>query len=208
MEMAASEAFLLLNSDAIVNKSSIINMINLLFQNKKTGIVGPLSNAASTQSVPYITNTTYQTAINELPKGYTIDDMVDVCQKLSDPFLMPVTQLVHGFCQLIKTDVYKTIHGFDEDAFPNGYGEENDFCLRAINAGYDCKICTSAFIYHKKSASYKNDKVRLELMKNGAKQLRRKHGHDRMTQAITIMEKHPLLENIRKEIIRECFHKS
>ena len=89
-------------------------MINLLFSDEKIGIVGPLSNAASTQSVPHITNTAYQTAVNELPRGYSINDMVELCQKASHPFLMPSTQLIHGFCQLIKIEVFNSINGFDQ----------------------------------------------------------------------------------------------
>jgi hypothetical protein len=42
----------------------------------------------------------------------------------------------------------------DAEAFPSGYGEENDFCQRAIAAGYRNVIAGNALVRHERSASF------------------------------------------------------
>ena len=37
---------------------------------------------------------------------------------------------------------------FDEQAFGRGYGEENDFCLRAAKAGFRNVLAEDIFVYH------------------------------------------------------------
>ena len=37
---------------------------------------------------------------------------------------------------------------FDEAAFGKGYGEENDFCRRAADAGWRNVLCEDAFVAH------------------------------------------------------------
>lgn len=199
MEAVESEFFLLLNSDTILTKRALDHMKSTILRDKNIGIVGPMSNAASTQSIPNIANTENQTAVNNLPNGVTVDGMNALCEKWSHNTLMPSVPLVHGFCQLIRKSLFDRIGGFDEVAFPQGYGEENDFCLRAADAGFDLKICTKAFVYHEKSASYSDDERRNELMKRGSQNLKKKHNEDRLYQAIKAMEGHYLLEEMRSK---------
>lgn len=197
MSATTSDYFLLLNSDTILTREALENMLTLAVVEPTVGIVGPLSNAAGTQSVPDIRNTTHQTAINELPEGLSVIDMNHLCQQWTPNGVTPFVPLVHGFCQLIRRKVYETIGGFDELSFPEGYGEENDFCLRAADAGFDLKIATNSFVYHSKSASYTDDKRRQKLMKAGGLKLKEKHTEDRVIQSIKSMEGNPLLDSIR-----------
>ena len=48
---------------------------------------------------------------------------------------------------------------FDEETFGKGYGEENDFCYRALNHGYINIICDNTFIYHKGTQSFKKENL-------------------------------------------------
>lgn len=199
MQITTNPYFLLLNSDTIITRSALEKMLEVAEQDTSVGIVGPLSNAASTQSIPDIGATATQTAVNDLPGGLSIDDMNELCVQWSHPQINPNVPLVHGFCQLIRRKVYERIGGFDELSFPEGYGEENDFCLRATDAGFNLKIATKAYVFHSKSASYKDDNRRQKLMAAGGKKLREKHTEDRLRQAINIMEGHPLLKSIREK---------
>ncbi|WP_386284133.1 glycosyltransferase family 2 protein, partial [Sulfitobacter profundi] len=36
----------------------------------------------------------------------------------------------NGFCMLIRRAALNKFGGLDAEAFPRGYGEENDFCMR------------------------------------------------------------------------------
>lgn len=197
MFSASADFVLLLNSDTLLCRSALVKMLKVAVSSPGVGIVGPLSNAASSQSIPRIKGGVDQTAINALPQGLSVVDMDKLCEDWSHPTLFPSVPLVHGFCQLINRKVIDVIGGFDEESFPFGYGEENDYCFRVVNAGFDLKVATNAFVYHKKSASYTDSGRRGQLMKQGAVKLKEKHTEDRLTRAIRIMEGHPLLEGVR-----------
>src|SRR5690606_24481932 len=48
---------------------------------------------------------------------------------------------------------------FDEERFGVGYGEENDFSLRAARAGWQNLLCASVFVYHQGAVSFGDSKA-------------------------------------------------
>ncbi|TMG79349.1 MAG: glycosyl transferase, partial [Betaproteobacteria bacterium] len=58
-----------------------------------------------------------------------------------------------GFCLYIRRALIDAIGSFDP-AFCLGYGEENDFCLRAAAAGYRNVLCEDAFVLHLGGSSF------------------------------------------------------
>lgn len=197
LHASSAALVLLLNSDTVV-PAGALDKLAAAMVTPGVGIVGPMSNAASFQSLPDVEGSAGQTAINSLPGGYSAEDMDRICAAWSVPVL-PSVPLVHGFCQLIHRNVIAATGGFDEDAFPHGYGEENDLCLRAANLGFDLRIATDAFVFHRKSASYSDDERRTRLMREGAAQLKRKHSEGRVARAVAIMKGHALLERMRAQ---------
>ncbi len=193
---STAQFIILLNSDTIVPAGWSHKLAEAAYSNPIAGIVGPLSNAASHQSIPQIKGTNNQTAINPLPQGMGVADVDRYCEQWSLPGLYPSVPLVHGFCLGIRREVVEKIGCFDEAAFPNGYGEENDYCFRASDAGFDLLIATNTFVFHSKSKSYQDDR-RIELMKAGRAALGQKHGEDRIKSSILNFQNHPLLVQIR-----------
>lgn len=53
-----------------------------------------------------------------------------------------------GFCMAIARRAIEAIGLFDETAFGRGYGEENDFSLRAAAAGMRNVLCDDAYVVH------------------------------------------------------------
>ena len=51
-----------------------------------------------------------------------------------------------GACFFIRSDVYKTLNGFDADFF--AHQEEIDLCWRAFNKGYQIKYNSKSVVYH------------------------------------------------------------
>lgn len=190
---------LLLNSDTELPLGALDKLVAVANVSPAVGVVGPMSNAASFQSIPDVRAGKNQTAINRLPEGCTVEDMDKWCDEHSTAPLFPSVPLVHGFCQLISREALKVVGLFDEDNFPAGYGEENDFCMRAVDAGFDLKIATNCFVAHDKSASYSDEERRAKLMREGGARLRAKHGDDRVDQAILAMEGDPLLVSLRQK---------
>ena len=188
---------ILLNSDTVVGGRWIEKLLDAAFASAGVGIVGPLSSAASHQSIPDHKSTATQTAINDMPDGYSVADMNFWCERNSPADFVPLVPLVHGFCFGVTRDVVRTIGYFDESNFPFGYGEENDYCFRAATAGFGLAVATHTYVYHKKSQSYQDER-RTNLMKAGRKNLREIYGKDRLVRAVRSMESNPHLRTMRQ----------
>ena len=50
--------------------------------------------------------------------------------------------------------VLRAIGPFDEERFGLGYGEENDFCMRASRAGFVHVLDDATFVYHAGQRSF------------------------------------------------------
>jgi GT2 family glycosyltransferase len=53
-----------------------------------------------------------------------------------------------GFCMFIRRRLLNKIGLFDAVTFRLGYGEENDFCMRALAAGWRNVLCDDTFVQH------------------------------------------------------------
>src|SRR5690606_10959538 len=97
LRASSADLTILLNSDTIVSHGWYQEMANAIEQTPGVGIVGPLSSAASHQSVPQHQSSETQTAINDLPHGVTVDMMNSYCETWSGKRNLPHVPLVHGF---------------------------------------------------------------------------------------------------------------
>lgn len=189
----------LLNSDTIVPPGWSKKTLQAFMQYPEFGILGPLSNAASYQSVPSIEGSGGQTAINRLPDNVSLLEVDTLCENAGANKIIPHVPLVHGFCFSITRRCLIDVGEFDEVAFPMGYGEENDFCVRAVDAGFALGILITTYVYHAKSKSYASEE-RNSLMKSGWEALVSKHGRRRLVRAVKVMESQPTLVYMRQAV--------
>ncbi|MGN0482364.1 MAG: glycosyltransferase [Lachnospiraceae bacterium] len=147
MQQSASHDVILLNSDTIVTKNWIEKMQACAYSDPTIATATPVSNNATLCSVPDFCEE------NPLPEGYTVDEYAELIEKISQR-IYPVIPVAHGFCMYVKREVIKKIGGFDAETFQKGYGEENDFCYRAIEAGYHHVMCDDTFILHTGTSSF------------------------------------------------------
>jgi GT2 family glycosyltransferase len=190
---------ILLNSDTVVAFNWILKILQCGESASDIGIIGPLSNAASWQSVPERFDEKGDFAVNQLPHGFSVSDMDKLVESYSTIF--PRVPLVNGFCLAIKRKVIDKIGYFDEENFPDGYGEENDYCFRATDAGFACSIATHTYVYHAKSQSYTHERRRI-LGRQGSVYLRQKYPSHRIDNAIETMRFQPILGYVREGIRR------
>jgi GT2 family glycosyltransferase/glycosyltransferase involved in cell wall biosynthesis len=198
LALSTAELVILLNSDTVVTDAWADKLADAVFSTSGAGIVGPMSNAASHQSIPEHHGTTYQTAINELPPGLTAEDVNRHCEEWTTIDVLPRVPLVHGFCLGITREAIESVGIFDERHFPKGYGEENDYCFRATDAGFGLVIATHTYVFHAKSRSYIESK-RVRLMRQGAEALRTLHGSKRVDRAVRSMQGNSLLQHMRDQ---------
>jgi GT2 family glycosyltransferase/glycosyltransferase involved in cell wall biosynthesis len=187
-----------LNSDTIVTGGWLSGLLDCAESDPKIGIVGPLSNAATWQNVPYLVNSEGTFAFNELPPRMDPDQMAEAV-KAASARRHPRTPFVNGFCFMIKRPVIDAIGFMDEENFPTGYGEENDYCLRAAAAGFELAIADSAYVYHAQSKSFGHDQ-RKRLSRDGAESLFRKHTKERVDALVSGLRHSPEFEAIRVSV--------
>lgn len=203
LQASTSDFVILLNSDTIVSRDWSLKIRQVADQHRLIGIVGPLSNAASFQSVPAVRSPqTGQFVVNEVPIGMTIEKMNQVCERAGMLRTFPLVPLVNGFCMGIKRELLLHTGFFDEATFPVGYGEEDDLCQRAIDAGYMLALATHCYVYHAKSQSF-GTHTRSTLAHAGEQALRNKHGALRIKRALKTMSEHPVLKLVRSRVAEE-----
>ncbi|MEC7289846.1 MAG: glycosyltransferase [Pseudomonadota bacterium] len=193
----------MLNSDTIVPKNWLKKITRIFADKPDVGIVGPLSNAASWQTVPERSAPGGGWMVNELPNGFSVDDMDRLVEgAFGEVAMIPRVTLLNGFCFVIRRAVCDEIGYLDEEGFPRGYGEEDDFCIRAVDAGFGLMVAMNTYVYHAKSKSY-GVKTRSELSKRGQIVLKQKHSAARLERDVETMKLNPYLAKMRDAVARQ-----
>jgi GT2 family glycosyltransferase len=164
-ELAGTDDVLLLNSDTIVGPHWLRNLKIAAYRTDRTGTVTAVSNNAGAFSVP-------EPGTNALPEGVDVEDvsrLIAGC-RFDTPFEVPTG---NGFCFYIKRALLDDVGLFDEDNFPVGYGEENEFCMRALEAGWCHRVDPATYVGHVRSASFGDRKQ--ELADAGLQRVRQIH---------------------------------
>ncbi len=194
MRAAQGDFTVLLNSDTIVTRGWLDKLTACAQSDDWIGVVGPLSNTASWQSIPLITEYG-DWAMNPLPANLTVDEMGALVEAGSAR-LYPEMKLLNGFCLFIRRAVREQIGLFDEDHFGAGYGEEDDYCLRARAAGWKLALADDTYIYHAQSKSYSTER-RKQLYERAGKNLLEKHGEAVIQAGVEYNQHNPILQGIR-----------
>ncbi|MEP6489565.1 tetratricopeptide repeat protein [Microcoleus vaginatus GB2-A3] len=198
LRASKGDYIILLNSDTIVTPGWIEKLIECASSRKNIGIVGPLSNCASWQSIPEIFDKNGGWMINNIPEGYSLESLSDIVAKVSDK-AFPSVNFVNGFCYMIKRAVIDAIGWLDEESFPYGYGEENDFSIRARKAGFKLAIADHAYVYHSKSKSFGHER-RQELSKQGSAAFKSKHPDINVKALTEEIKNNQALERLRLKL--------
>lgn len=137
----------LLNSDTEVNSNWLDRLTRCAYADPRIGTVTPFSNNATICSYPRFCEE------NPLPEGLTLAEIDNLFQRTNDGRRLEIPTGV-GFCLYVRRACLAEIGGFDESRFGFGYGEENDFCMRAAKAGWRHLLCADTFIHHVGSVSF------------------------------------------------------
>lgn len=162
---------ILLNSDTEVTNNWLEKMITCAYSNDYIATATALTNNGTIASVPNFG------VDNDLPKNMTLEQYAKMIEDISLK-RYPELTTGNGFCMYIKRNVIEEIGLFDDITFEKGYGEENDFCYRALDYGYTNVLCDDTFIYHKGTQSFKKEnltKTRAAIIDDHMKKLRAKY---------------------------------
>ena len=200
LKLTKAEFVVLLNSDTVVTEGWLEKMIACFRSDESIGIVGPLSNAASWQSIPLRDDPKNKGwMVNQIPEGYSVEEMGQLVEVLSKK-QYPKVPSANGFCYVIKRNLIEAIGILDTEAFPTGYGgEEDDYSIRAIDAGFSIAIADDTYVYHAKSKSYTHEIIKV-LTVGGRKALDTKHGEARIQALIDNWKNESLLPKIARNV--------
>jgi GT2 family glycosyltransferase len=188
---------LLLNSDAVVTEDWLDRLVQCAESDSSIGLVGPLSNAATWQSVPEIVRDGVF-AVNELPPTWTPNDLAREIARTSAR-TYPRVAFLNGFCLLVRRRVLDELGVFDEEEFGRGYGEENDYCVRARAAGWQLAVADDAYVFHGETRSYAPAR-KVELHRRAHEALLAKHGQELVEQGTDDLRRNRVLEGIRARV--------
>lgn len=203
MHLSCADSVVILNSDTIVTPNWIERLLACAYSSPSIGIVGPLSNAASWQSVPQLFDG-QSFAVNNLPDGAGPSQMAQIVSDYSAK-IYPRVSVINGFCFFIKRSVINTIGYFDEEFFPVGYGEENDYCIRAAAAGFELAVADDCYVFHAKSRSFGHG-ARRKLSAEASEKLRKKYSAIVMERLVDVVRNSPELKTVRA-LVSEALQK-
>lgn len=136
----------LLNSDTEPGQGWLEQLQACLDRNPRAGIVCPVSDHATLLSALPAAPPPLRENIVEKAASFTAGDI-------------PIPTAV-GFCMLIRRELLDEIGGFCR-LFDPGYGEENDFSMRALRAGWRILAADRASVFHDKgSGSFSEERSR------------------------------------------------
>ncbi|MBO1359191.1 glycosyltransferase [Acetobacter sacchari] len=177
----------LLNSDTLVTDGWLEELRRVAHSAPDIGTVTPLSNDATILSYPTLAGSRSPTLAQTrwmagLARQANGGDTVDL-------------PTAHGFCMLIRHDCLAATGLLRADLFAQGYGEENDFSLRARALGWRNVAAPGAYVAHVGSASF--GATRDALLRRNLALLNRLHpGYDALVR--THVAQDPLFDARRR----------
>jgi GT2 family glycosyltransferase/glycosyltransferase involved in cell wall biosynthesis len=153
IEAAGTHDVALLNSDTEVPPGWLRRLAAHAYAEPHIASVSPFSNNATICGYPCDEG-------GPLALGQAFDTIDAVCREVNAGRGVAVPTTV-GFCMYIRRAALDQVGSFDAQAFGRGYGEENDFCMRAAEHGWTHRLACDTFVYHEGSVSFGAGKDKL-----------------------------------------------
>jgi GT2 family glycosyltransferase/glycosyltransferase involved in cell wall biosynthesis len=163
---AGTRDAVLLNSDALVPPGWLERLHEAAYAAPDIGTVAPLSNDATILSYPRVDD------VQPPPDEAMLDRIDALANQANGAEVVEIPTSV-GFCMYIRRACLDETGPFREDVFGQGYGEENDFCLRARHLGWRHMAATGVFVSHIGGQSFRM--ARDHLLKRNQEILERLH---------------------------------
>ncbi|HET7879959.1 MAG TPA: glycosyltransferase [Acetobacteraceae bacterium] len=146
MGAAAPHDVVLLNSDTEVPPGWLARLAGHAYATPHVATVSPFSNNATICGYPG--------DIGGPPAfGLGVAELDAACAAANAGRSVGLPTSV-GFCMYIRRAALADVGPFDAATFGRGYGEENDFCLRAAARGWRHMLACDTFVYHEGSVSF------------------------------------------------------
>ncbi|MBO9427794.1 glycosyltransferase [Labrenzia sp. R4_1] len=173
MRLNTKRDVVLLNSDAVVFNDWLDRLQESVYSEPFIASATPFSNNAEIFSYPAFckdTNHISDTSWRELDR---IVANVNQKSTIDVPTAM-------GFCMYIRRQALEEIGYFDAELFGRGYGEENDFSMRAYLNGWRHILAADVFVNHRGGVSFGQAEKPQKVIDNLKKLNTRYKGYDEL----------------------------
>jgi GT2 family glycosyltransferase len=147
---STGERVLLLNNDVVVTEGWLAALHAALDSDPAIGIAGPRSNRVA--GIQQVDDVGYDVETLDGLDAWAATWRAEHAGQLTDS-----SRLV-GFCMLVEREVIDRIGGFDL-RYGLGNFEDDDFCLRAVVAGWRCSIAHGSWIHHVGSRTFAGEGI-------------------------------------------------
>lgn len=193
MGHTASRDVVLLNSDTEVANDWLDRLIGAAYSTPNIGSVTPFSNNATICSFPRFCDS------NTLPAQQDTPALDRIFKEANSDIYINIPTAV-GFCMYIRRACLADTGYFDEEHFGKGYGEENDFCVRASAKGWQHLLAANIFVFHSGGASFGESKSPREAA--AMETLRKLHPAYEPRVHRFVSDDPPRIARLRAEILR------
>jgi len=129
----------IVDSDIYTPKDWDKKMVDFMESHKNIGLAGPSTNYAGS---PQLIKNCPHLKTDEEIEEYSIE-----FSKTGSYSKVPYKWPVIGFCQIIRKEVFDKV-GFFDETFKLYGCEDNDYCWRIQQEGWDLAYIDNVFIYH------------------------------------------------------------
>lgn len=149
LAQAEGDYVVLLNNDTFVTRGWLQAMLTHFRDNPKLGLLGPVTNSIANEA--------------KIKIHYT--DMLDMQEKAfaytqANQELLS-TKMLAFFCTMMPKAVLDQC-GLLSEEYSLGMFEDDDYCKRALKAGYEIAIAKDVFVHHYESASMSKNKWKVQ----------------------------------------------
>ena len=149
MAAAAPHDVVLLNADTEVAPGWLARLAGHAHAGPRIASVSPFSNNATICGYP--------TLAGGAPAFGMATAALDAATRAVNAGRAVAVPTTVGFCMYIRRAALDAVGGFDAETFGRGYGEENDFCLRAAAAGWEHRLACDTYVHHEGAVSFGAD---------------------------------------------------
>ena len=155
MSLNGDRDVVLLNSDTEVANDWLDRLQACARSDAKIATVTPFSNNATICSYPF------EGWQGKVPGTLGLAELDRVFAVTNARRVVDLPTAV-GFCMYVRRDALVAVGLFDPERYGRGYGEENDFCMRAGKAGWRNVLAGDVFVYHEGSVSFSDERFALQ----------------------------------------------
>lgn len=155
MALHTDRDVVLLNSDTEVANDWLDRLRACAHREPDIGTATPFSNNATICSYPF------EGWDGGLPGGLGLARLDRMFADANAGCVVDLPTAV-GFCMYIRRACLDEAGLFDERRFGRGYGEENDFCMRAAKRGWRSVLAADVFVFHEGGVSFSDERTALQ----------------------------------------------